>query len=161
MDKRILSACCAALLLALSGLPLRAQSVLADHSSLSVQVGPACYTGRFLGLTHAGADYRGDLRRGVAWSVDYWWRGVRDRDWVIRLSMRMPFHPGPSSMERRSGSSCAPRAPARSAGACSRPWTHGCWYSRGIAPRSPGSRRRLPRASPHHPSGQISMQGRL
>ena len=85
MDKRILSACCAALLLALSGLPLRAQSVLAYHSSLSVQVGPACYTGRFLGLTHAGADYRDDLRRGVAWSVDYWWRGARGDGHRVRV----------------------------------------------------------------------------
>ena len=77
MDKRILSIFCAALLQALSGLPLRAQSVFAGRSSLSVQAGPSWYTGRFLGLTHAGADYRDDLRRGVAWSVDYWWRGAR------------------------------------------------------------------------------------
>ena len=85
MDKRILSACCVALLLALSGLPLRAQNVFAGRSSLSVQAGPSWYTGRFLGLTHAGADYRDDLRRGVAWSVDYWWRGVRDKGRHVRV----------------------------------------------------------------------------
>ena len=85
MDKRILSACCAALLLALSGLPLRAQNVFAGRSSLSVQAGPSWYTGRFLGLTHAGADYRGDLRRGVAWSVDYWWRGARGDGHRVRV----------------------------------------------------------------------------
>lgn len=85
MDKRILSIFCAALLLALSGLPLRAQNVFAGRSSLSVQAGPSWYTGRFLGLTHVGADYRGDLRRGVAWSVDYWWRGVRDKGRHVRV----------------------------------------------------------------------------
>lgn len=85
MDKRILSIFCAALFLGLSGLPLRAQNVFAGRSSLSVQAGPSWYTGRFLGLTHAGADYRGDLRRGVAWSVDYWWRGVRDRGRHVRV----------------------------------------------------------------------------
>ena len=85
MDKRILSIFCAALLLALSGLPLRAQSVFAGRSSLSVQAGPSWYTGRFLGLTHAGADYRGDLRRGVAWSVDYWWRGARGDGHRVRV----------------------------------------------------------------------------
>lgn len=76
MNKRISTLVCAALLLGAAAVPARAQNVFADHSSLSVQVGPACYTGRFLGLTRADADYRDDLRRGVAWSVDYWWRGA-------------------------------------------------------------------------------------
>lgn len=85
MDKRILSIFCAALLQALSGLPLRAQSEFAGRSSLSVQAGPAWYTGRFLGLTNAAGDYRGDLRQGVAWSVDYWWRGARADGHRVRV----------------------------------------------------------------------------
>ena len=85
MNKRILSVFFAALLLGASAAPLRAQSEFAGRSSLSVQAGPAWYTGRFLGLTNAAGDYRGDLRQGVAWSVDYWWRGARTDGHRVRV----------------------------------------------------------------------------
>lgn len=104
MDKRILTVLCTALLLLLSELPLRAQSVLADHSSLSVQVGPACYTGRFLGLTLAEAGYRDDLRRGVAWSVDYWWRGARGDGHRVRVQPGLLYQGSTYSNSWQNGS---------------------------------------------------------
>ena len=50
---------------------LYAQSAGDKRSSFSVHAGPSWYLGRFVGITDRADTYRSDLRKGVAWDVNY------------------------------------------------------------------------------------------
>lgn len=50
---------------------LYAQSTGDKRSSFSVHAGPSWYLGRFMGITDGADAYRSDLRKGVAWDVNY------------------------------------------------------------------------------------------
>lgn len=66
--------------LLLFGLLLQAMLLMAQEASIgksmfSLHVGPTWYMGKMIGITNNSDSYRGDLRDGMAWDVNYYYLG--------------------------------------------------------------------------------------
>lgn len=66
--------------LLLFGLLLQAMLLMAQEASIgksmfSLHVGPTWYMGKMIGVTNNSDSYRGDLRDGMAWDVNYYYLG--------------------------------------------------------------------------------------
>lgn len=61
--------------LLLQSMLLMAQEASIGKSMFSLHVGPTWYMGKMIGITNNSDSYRGDLRDGMAWDVNYYYLG--------------------------------------------------------------------------------------
>ena len=54
---------------------LQAQNEFSRKSVFTLNVGPSWYSGQFMGITNDAGSYSDDLRKGMAWSLGYWYQG--------------------------------------------------------------------------------------